>query len=174
MYQIPRPTISPRITISRMVKNTGLKYVAFSADGYASCVHGNTELRPATSVSRKNTNATGKNATYPSMNRITWRDQRAVVIRWTATNVTPACESAVKNNQFAWNARHARSGARNTPAIKITAPIANSASSAVLRDFGISLLDAASTSLADGVRTGCRLTAGGRRPSRVAGGAGRA
>src|ERR1051326_6450231 len=141
MYQIPRPTMSPRITISRMVKNTG--------------------LRAAPSVSRKNTNATGKNATYPSINRITWRDQRAVVIRWTATNVTPACERAVKNNQFAWNARHARPGARNTPAIKIPAPIANSASSAVLRAFGISLLDAASTSLADGVRTGCRLTAGG-------------
>ena len=32
------------------------------------------------------------------------RDQRAVVMRCTATNITPADESIVKNSQFTWNA----------------------------------------------------------------------
>ena len=35
------------------------------------------------------------------------RDQRAVVMRCTATNVTPAHDSVVKNSHCWWNARHA-------------------------------------------------------------------
>src|SRR6185437_3885666 len=94
------------------------------------------------------------------MNRITARDHRAVVIRCTATNTAPACDSAAQNSQFAWKARHTRSGATNNPMMNTTTPMANTTTIDVLNDFGISLFDAASTSLGDGTRGGLRLTAG--------------
>ena len=59
--------------------------------------------------------------------RMTARDQRAVVIRCTATITTPAWVNAAKNNQFAWNARQARSGSTNIPAMKMRPPIPNRA-----------------------------------------------
>src|SRR3954469_19922405 len=104
MYQKPMPHITSMTPMSRIVRNAPLKYVDFSGTGYTPEVHQKTYLRPAVSVRIRNTSATGRNATYGSMKRITPRDQRAVVMRCTATNVTPALDSTVKNSQFAWNA----------------------------------------------------------------------
>src|SRR6185437_1794776 len=150
--------IRPKITMSRVERNTGLKYTAFSGAGYASCVHGNTYSLPANSVSNRNTNATGRNATYPSMNRMTLRDHRAVVTRCTATNTVPALEIPAKKSQFVCQARQTRSGATNSPMMNTTRPTANSTASMVLNDLGIGLSDAASTSLGDGTRVACKLT----------------
>ena len=72
----------------------------------------------------RNTNATGRKATYPSMNRMISRDQRAVVIRCTATKAQPADDSPVKNSQFACQACQTRSGATNRPMMNVSAPIA--------------------------------------------------
>ena len=55
------------------------------------------------------TNSSGKNAANPSEMRMTPRDQRAVVIRWTPTNVTAAQHTVAQKSQFTWNACQARS-----------------------------------------------------------------
>ena len=59
-------------------------------------------------ISRRPTAANGKKATKPSRKRITPRDQRAVVMRCTAENMTPAEAIVVKNSQFIRKACHAR------------------------------------------------------------------
>ncbi len=73
---------------SRGIRKPGDRYSRFSGAGGAMCAHGKMWERPTVMISTRNTKATGRNATYPSANRITSRDQRAVVIRCTATNVT--------------------------------------------------------------------------------------
>ena len=86
------------MTISRIVRNVPLKYVAFSGfemprASTERCVRGRTR-----EVNSRNTNATGKKATYPSMRPNDARATSApVVMRCTATNVTPAQDSVVKN-----------------------------------------------------------------------------
>ncbi len=57
------------------------------------------------------------------MNRTTGRDQRAVVIRCTATTVTPADDTVLKNNQLKCNACHARSAPTNAPKMNVTVPM---------------------------------------------------
>jgi hypothetical protein len=56
--------------------------------------------RPTNKISNKSTNANGRKATNPSIRRTTGRDHRAVVIRWTAAQVTPAELIAVKKYQL--------------------------------------------------------------------------
>ena len=77
------------------------------------------------------------------MKRITSRDQRAVVMRCTATKVQPADESDVKNSQFAWKAFQTRSGARKSPATNTTTPITRSTSVVVYKRRGSARLVAA-------------------------------
>jgi hypothetical protein len=74
------------------------------------------------------------------------RDHRAVVIRCTATKVTPAEERTLQKSQFAWNARQARSGAMKMPARNATAPIAANATLTVPSNFGSGFAAAARTS----------------------------
>ena len=76
--------------------------------------------------------ATGRNATYPSRNRIIDRDQRAVVIRCTATNITPADDTVVNISQLKCMDCHARPGARKSPATNASKPITDSTTHAVL------------------------------------------
>src|SRR6185369_8712887 len=85
------------------------------------------------------------------------RDQRAVVIRCTATNMTPADESDAKNSQLKWYERHARSGAMNRPATNTMRP--RTASALVRRPspFGVGLLYVARSSSREGTGAGCRL-----------------
>src|SRR6266581_5830425 len=94
------------------------------------------------------------------MNRITARDHRAVVIRWTPTMTTPAYDNPAKKSQLAWNARQTRSGAAKSPTMKTRAPTANSTSSVVLSPFGIGRLDADNTSAGVGTRGACNITGG--------------
>ena len=79
-------------------------------------------LRP-TKISTNRRNATGRNATYPSRKRTTGRDQRAVVMRCTATNAIAACEIEAKKSQLTCRACHARGSPRNTPNTKMSVPI---------------------------------------------------
>src|SRR5438045_2700335 len=60
------------------------------------------------------------------------RDQRAVVIRCTATNITPADEIDVKKSQPTSNDCQARSGCTKRPMMKTINPIAASTSEIVL------------------------------------------
>jgi len=85
------------------------------------------------------------------------RDQRAVVIRCTATNMTPADESDAKNSQLKWYARHARSGATSRPTMKTIKPSTASTVASVPRTFGSGLLYVATSSSREGTCTGCRL-----------------
>jgi hypothetical protein len=55
---------------------------------------------PTVTIRSRMTKATGRKATYPSRKRTTGRDQRAVVIRCTATKTTPAEEMRVKYIQL--------------------------------------------------------------------------
>jgi hypothetical protein len=50
--------------------------------------------------------------------RITARDQRAVVMRWTAESTTPAEQITVKKSQFTCHACHARSWPVAAPTMK--------------------------------------------------------
>src|SRR4026207_2525571 len=87
-------------------------------------------------MTSRRTNATGRNATYPSRKRVIGLDQRAVVILCTATNITPADETVGKYIQLKRRERHARSGATNNPATKTTRPIAAHTMHNVFSDFG--------------------------------------
>src|SRR5678815_3409756 len=151
--QIPRQH-RPAVRKQEHRENGELALKRMRRMDFASCAHGKTWPRPAKSVSSRNTNATGRNATYASMKRMTWRDQRAVVIRCTATNVTPALESAAKNSQLAWNARHARSGATRMPTMKTMSPMPANARTVALSQPGISALVAARASSGVHSRTG--------------------
>src|SRR5712671_6692222 len=139
MYQSDNNVMMRNASSTRAVTNVPLYHVTFSGTGGSSCVHGKTYPLPRKIVRSRNTSATGRKATYPSMNRMIGRDQRAVVIRWTATNTTPADESAVKNNQLTWNARHALSGATKSPITKASTPIAPNTRHAVPSAFGSGL-----------------------------------
>src|SRR5258706_1799214 len=121
MYQRLSEASVPKRMISLGIRNHGFRYARFSAISGAAIVHGKMWLRP-TKIRSNSTNATGRNATYPSRNRITGLDHRAVVMRWTATNITPADEMLVKYSQLKRSERHALSGATNKPRMKTSAP----------------------------------------------------
>src|SRR3954465_12219086 len=95
------------------------------------------------------------------MNRMTARDHRAVVMRCTATNVTPAVEKAAKNNQLKWKAVHRRSGFMNNPTTNVTAPRTASVRHSVRTRAGIGRLDAARTSAGEKTRGGGKHPGGG-------------
>src|SRR6476646_6137586 len=92
------------------------------------------------------------------MNRMIERDHRAVVIRCTATNTTPADESDAKNSQLTWYARQARSGATKSPIAKISAPMTASAVQIVPATAGTGFEYAATTSSRVGVRADRKST----------------
>src|SRR5215212_3751466 len=78
-------------------------------------------------------------------------------MRWTATNITPADDRDAKNSQLTWYARHARSGAMNSPTMKTSVPSTDSTSASVPRAFGSGLLYVATSSSREGTCTGCKL-----------------
>src|SRR5437764_7726903 len=92
------------------------------------------------------------------MKRITARDQRAVVMRCTATKTTPACESAAKKSQFAWKALQARSGVTIAAVMKAIAPTIASTRKVSFTAEGIGLLEASNTCSRVRTRGGCKLT----------------
>ena len=91
--------------------------------------------------------------------RITGRDQRAVVMRCTATIVSAARGEAAKKSQLKCKACHARSASRNRPAMNTAAPMSVSTRLTVVSDLGSGLLVAASNSSRVGTGVGWRLTA---------------
>src|SRR5678815_134338 len=109
MYHTLSAVIAPYTTIERTVQKVLPNQRAFSGCSGGVVTHGKMCDLPTKIVSSSITNATGSHATKPSMNRMTGRDQRAVVMRCTAANITPADESDVKNSQLTCHACHARS-----------------------------------------------------------------
>ena len=87
------------------------------------------------------------------------RDQRAVVMRCTATNITAADEMVVKNSQFTWNACHARSFPVATPNTKIARPSTASASEIGRMTAGSCLAPALTTRSRETVKDDVRLMA---------------
>src|SRR5690348_15952499 len=85
------------------------------------------------------------------------RDQRAVVMRCTATNMTPADDSDAKNSHLKGYARQARSGSMSTPATNTIRPRTPNTVINMPRPFGVGLLYVATSSSREGVGTGCRL-----------------
>jgi hypothetical protein len=67
---------------------------------------------------------------------VTGLDHRAVVIRCTATNITPADEMLVKYNQLKSRDRQALSGATNSPTTNTITPIVAKTMHSVRSDFG--------------------------------------
>jgi hypothetical protein len=89
------------------MRKLGSNHAAFSGTGGASWVQGKMCLRPR-KIRPSSRKATGRNATYPSRNRTTGRDHRAVVMRCTATSTTAAWEIETKKSQLTCSACHAR------------------------------------------------------------------
>src|ERR1700686_4080378 len=85
------------------------------------------------------------------------RDHRAVVIRCTATNITPADEIDVKYSQLTRRACHPRSGCTNRPITKTTSPKTARARDIVLRLAGVGRSSPATTSSLVGTCTSCAV-----------------
>src|SRR3954464_11681582 len=96
MYHTLSVAMIRKTTVTRVKKNGGSSQMRFSGISDGVFDHQNTWCRPTKMMSSSSTTATGMNATYPSRNLTTGLDQRAVVIRCTATNITPADEIEVK------------------------------------------------------------------------------
>ncbi len=100
MYHSDSAVITAKAMSTRSVTKEPLYHSTFSGTGAASCVHGKMWCLPSRTLMRSRTNATGRKATYPSSKRMRGRDQRAVVMRCTATNITPAEDSEVTYSQL--------------------------------------------------------------------------
>ncbi len=100
MYQTDSIVMMKKVISARAVRKPASYHFTFSGPGGTSCVHGKMCPLPTRRLMSSSTSATGRKATYPSMKRMIGRDQRAVVMRCTATNTTPAEESDVKYSQL--------------------------------------------------------------------------
>ena len=122
-------------TAVRMDQNVGSSQRAFSACVGGSCTQW--KMCPLPMIVTSNMrNATGRNATLASDNRMMARDQRAVTMRCTAASITPADAITVKKSQFTCHACQARSFPVAAPMMKTTRPRTASTSAASLsREF---------------------------------------
>ena len=96
MYHRLRLAIIRNVRITLVRKKGGFRYTRFSRISGTWFDHQKMWCRPTRTIRSRSTNATGRKATYPSRKRMIGRDQRAVVMRCTATNITPADDTDVK------------------------------------------------------------------------------
>src|ERR1044071_7568121 len=106
------------------------------------------------------------------MKRMPSRDQRAVVIRCTATKVQPADDNPAKNSQVAWKAFQARSGFTNRPITNTSAPTTNSTPVVRKSDRGSGRLVADRTSWREKTRGECIMEYRAWRRARAVSGRG--